>query len=249
MNLALVTDPDSPLDELVKIINEQYHAAQDDALSALGHAIECGEALLTAQQLVPQYQWEKWLVSETPLSSGTAHRWMRLATFREHLAGIKSISAATQYLQEHNLTRQAKILGAKRKYSDDVREEAARLRSEGLNFQQVADALSMNRKTIVLWLDPEARRKNIELSKRWQRQQRKARTLMRSADTAQEAKLHGGDISVAYSLVRQTVSLLDHLLSEAPTKEHREALRGAIAHCHEAEGDIVRYIRRSRQED
>lgn len=82
------------LPELAERVREEHIAAEQDACSAIAHAIRAGELLIEAKAKVKRVGWLAWLDANVAFTPQTANGYMRLARRREEIEGAPSISAA-----------------------------------------------------------------------------------------------------------------------------------------------------------
>lgn len=71
--------------KLADSINEHHAQAEHHAREAVNHAMACGEALLTAKELVKHGEWLDWLKVNTTVSERTSRNYMRLASHRDQI--------------------------------------------------------------------------------------------------------------------------------------------------------------------
>jgi hypothetical protein len=99
-NTALTTTECTELKALAQIINASYKRTED----ALMAAIECGEALVKAKEMVKHGEWEDWLEANCRVSIRTAQRYMNLVETDRLtlLEGAKSKQKAYIYIGLEN---------------------------------------------------------------------------------------------------------------------------------------------------
>ena len=76
-------DPSARLAELAAAITGAHRSVLGAGRQMIEHAIACGEALHEARALVPRGEWLAWMADNVAVSVWTAHRYMRLATYRD----------------------------------------------------------------------------------------------------------------------------------------------------------------------
>jgi Protein of unknown function (DUF3102) len=75
----------APLSSLAAQIRTFHQAVQDAALTALAHAMDCGDVLAEAKACAPVKGWNKWLRSECFMGASTARLYMQLAKHRAEI--------------------------------------------------------------------------------------------------------------------------------------------------------------------
>jgi hypothetical protein len=88
--IAVVVD-----DELPAAIRREHEAASAAALSALGHALECGRLLAQARQGIAHGGWESFVRDRCGIAPRTASLYQRLHANRERLANRQRVAGLT----------------------------------------------------------------------------------------------------------------------------------------------------------
>lgn len=241
--LAVVPPSEPTLRELAETVDREYGLTVEAATNALSHALNVGEALLAAEAICrTPYDLECWRRDHTKLSRGTARNYMRLAEYRELvLSGLErpSIGGAMKYLAGLGVPHRGR-------HSGETREEALRLRSEGMPRDEVSGLLGVGVETLRFWEDPRryahykeaARERNRqraeEKEQRLEQERReKARRAARKAGVAQ---------AKAYADAERFQDTLGQAHSEATEREAREAWARAGEHYRKMRDEIVRAL-------
>lgn len=96
---------------LPEIANEIRYLDRQAKRLVLGHAIEIGNRLLEAKELVPHGQWGDWLKAEFDYSQSSAQNFMRISTeYGETQMGLFGPEAKSQTLGNLPYTKALKLL-------------------------------------------------------------------------------------------------------------------------------------------
>lgn len=240
---------DERLTQLAFTINREHTLAYQKAVEALEHAIRCGEALIEAREIVPDGEWTRWVEANLSIATGTMHRYIRVATYKQHLLDADkkpaSINAAIGYLKA--IGAPAASTGRNgRSPTFDVA-EAKRLRKQGMTYEQIGELLGVSDVAIWRQLTPGATKRAIAISNRNRKRRRLEREAFEQTQRDKRVARAGGAAAEAYALLRRCAAALDQALSDAKDDEERKTLRDALAHAHRAEDSIVLALRLERQ--
>jgi Protein of unknown function (DUF3102) len=78
------------LPDLAAQIEREHQAAYGAALSAIEHAIRCGELLIQAKASVPHGQWLPWLEANVSFADRQARKYMRVAKHADQIRNSNS---------------------------------------------------------------------------------------------------------------------------------------------------------------
>ncbi len=246
--MTLVHIEEGRVTELAGIINREHSLAYRAALDALEHAILCGEALIEARERVAEGSWLKWVDDNLNISTGTLHRYVRLATYKDHLLSAerqpKSINAAIGYLKAIEIPA-ASVGRNGRKPTFDV-EEAKRLRSQGMTYEQIGSIVGVSDQAVRLQLIPGAQRKAMVYTSRHKKKRLAERRALEQAQRDKKVAKVGGAAAGAYALLRRCCVAIDQAMIETTNDSERKSLRDALAQAHKAEDAIVQALRLER---
>jgi hypothetical protein len=123
-------------------IRAEHEAVEAAAISAVEHAIRCGELLIEAKAQVRHGNWLPWLSENFDFTRQTATAYMRLYANRDQLQmeGPPSISAALKQIAAPREDRKEVPVGGDVD-DDDLREIAARIDSGELDIAEGRDLL------------------------------------------------------------------------------------------------------------
>lgn len=236
------------LDTLAETVNREYTLAYDSAVQALEHAIACGEALIEARTLVPDGQWVKWVKENLNINTGTMHRFIRLATYKDELGAAErkptSINAAIGYLKQIDVPA-ARSNRNGRKPTFDV-EEAKRLHKQGLTYKRIGEILGVSDVAIAYQLNPDAPRKKHIHNARYKQRRNEERKALEKATVAKQVAKTGGAVAEAYSLIRRAEAALEQAQKETKVP-NRLSLKEAMSHLHKAEDAVVAALKKERE--
>lgn len=248
---ALVPAGETSLETFADQARREHQFCMDAAAAALTHAINCGEALLRARELVEDGGWERWVNHNFPKPTMT-RAYMRLAYYRDHLTefdGNNGMRGALDYLRGLPSFAQNQ-----RAHGPETIEEARRLLQLGLSQRDVAELLGVSRRCVGTWARGEfhsggrgrptsAVRRERSALKRRARREREARRALRREESAKAAKRAPDVIGEAYSMVRKTAQVVARGAEEAEfKKEVRDALSVALLRLHAAEEAVVQAV-------
>lgn len=224
-----VVDMGASLDELVEVANAQHSLAQEAGRRHLLHAMEAGEALTAARDLIARGGWERWLDEHFAASRKTARLYMRMAACRDMLeaADIDSISEA------------ATLIAGAQSPREQRKAHGVDLLERGWSINDVASFLDVDRTTVQSWRSPTRqaaiRRRNARA--------RRTRALTEREERASAAKAAGGSAAEAYSLIRRALQQAQRAHDDASTREERAALTDCLHALQEAEYAIGSALR------
>jgi Protein of unknown function (DUF3102) len=229
------------LADLAATINREHELTYRAVVDALEHAILCGESLLHARATVPDGDWSRWVEHNLDMSRGAVQRYMRIATYRDHLLSAESrptsINAAITYLRDRP------VLSAHngRQPTFDV-DEAKRLRSLGMTFTDIGTVLGVSDVAVWRQLTPGATRRTIAYTNRVRARQRAERRALADQERTKAVARTGGKPADAYALLRRCALALDRALADTKNEDVRKALRDALTYTHRAEDAITRAL-------
>jgi len=245
----LVTTP--TLDELADTIRTETALMESDLVSAVGHAIAIGGALAAARAQVSAGDWIRWLGENTTMSRQMAGRCVRLHAYQATIpteAFEPYVSSDGRTIQP-TTTHAFRMLrgmpdtnpkGRPSMYGADVRVEAVRLRNEGWEYRDIGELLGVSSSTAQWWSDPAAATRNAAKSKAKRRQAALATKALAAQqerdDRDRLARQQGGDISVAYGLIRKALLAAD-----------KAGCADAVTALHRAEDAVAAMLRELRQ--
>lgn len=139
-----VPSGDATLAELAAIANAAHESVYAAGRQLVGHAIRAGEALLKAQEIVPDGEWIDWMAANVRMHVTTAYRYMRIAEHKAVVldADVDSIGAALRLLAD----RPRRGHGPLRYSPDDVADMVALAKRVGI--KPAATALGVSPSTV-----------------------------------------------------------------------------------------------------
>ena len=230
------------LEELATAAREEHELVREGLSQALWHAVRSGEALQVAYDRMEPGKWTAWLKQNVDVIPGTAANYMRIAHYRQQLPPVDGLgmAAALSYLKGLPERPDRKT---KRKFDQSVRDEAARLRDQGMTYDAIAALFGAAPTTVMLWLDPEFRARRRKISVEATRKARKAKQALVSQERREAraiaAKRAGGGLAEAYSTIRMNQLALDRAIVEASDPELRVMLQNARGFAMRVESKIV----------
>jgi transposase-like protein len=233
------------LDELAAAANEEFCLGVEKAGEVLDHMRAAGEYLWTVKERLPRKEaFDRWIVenwgqtvSDALLCIRTFYYWNQIveakATNRNQARiALRGLPPVRGKYQTHRA----------RRYSDQDRELARSMRSDGYTYSEIAAEIGCTQTTAILWLDDGFRarqkqknqRRGIEFRKRQKknREQRLTRTIAKRKDP----------VSDAYSMIRKLTQIVDQGKAEVQDREGKEALRRAEDLLHQADAAIVKAL-------
>lgn len=235
------------LRDLIGTINREHTLAYQRAVEALEHAIRCGEALIEAREIVPEGEWLEWCETNLNLGTGTLHRYIRVATYKQELFAAErkpaSINAAISYLRAIEAPAASSSRNGRRPTFDV--DEARRLRKQGMTYTNIGALLGVSDVAVWRQLTPGATKRTLVYATRYKRKRAAERRALEQAERDKAVAKVGGAAAEAYALLRRTALALDQAMREATANE-LHALRDALAHTHRAEDAIVSALRLER---
>lgn len=215
-----VVDKAPTLDELAATIRLEHEACMGVAQRTLEHATRAGEALLAVRERTMRTgTWTTWVRESAPLSRAQCYTYMRIAAFREFLpdgVGIK---------EGEMLLAGLPALGTGRgrpRLPDSMKQDAERMRGEGVPYKQIAKRLGISPSTVHNWFNGTHRKHQREAAKalREKRQQRAIK---------QAVTKTGGALAEAYSMAER----MDDVLGQAHREATEPEARRELAKAHE----------------
>lgn len=230
------------LEELATVAKQEHELVREGLTQALWHAIRSGEALQVAFDRIEPGQWIAWLKKNVDVIPGTAANYMRIAHYRDQLPPVNGlgIAAAMSYLK--GLPERPNRKTA-RKYDQSVRDEAGRLREQGMTYEAIGALFGASQTTVMMWLDPEfyARRHKISIeATRKARKAKQALALQEKREArAAAAKKAGGGLAEAYSTIRLNQLAIDRAITEATDPDTKVMLQNARGFAIRVESKLV----------
>lgn len=253
--LAVIEPPELPtvdlttmtLDQLGEMADAEHGFVLGSMRTTLAHAIRVGEILIRARELIDPVEWVAWKRARK-FSDRCGNMYTRLATYQDYLAeGPDTIAEAEKYLVSLDLPY-ARGTGPLDKPAW-MKDEAKRLRAEGVSLGDVADQLGVSKSTVQYWSSPEyraARAREQKERKARQRAQRKALAEMQERQERDRlAKGAGGHLGSSYASLRKSLASLDASIPEA-SPEQRQELQAAMRAMHSAEDRLVAALKLGR---
>lgn len=236
------------LSDLADLANSEHRLALSSAEAAerflsagVLHGIRAGEALLEAKKRHGATGWTAWVEDNTELSRSAARNYQRWAFYKEDLFSATiplTYKSAILFLKD-----KPQVPGARApKVTDADIAEMKRLYKEGHSERKIAEMVGCSRGQVWYHIVPGAKAKAKARARVNAKNQRLAKKALERENRAAAAKRAGGDLSKAYSLLRQLESALDSALGDATTD--RDDLRLALSYAHKAEDHLSAAIRK-----
>lgn len=231
-----------PLVDLAAVINQEHALTYYSVIDALEHAILCGEALIKARADVPEGQWTRWVKNNLEMESGAVSRYVRIATYREHLLAAddrpQTINAAITYLRGIEVPRIETPTGSKPGF--DV-SEARRLRDSGMTYDRIAEMLGVSDVAIQRQLVPGRQRAAIERRTREVNKKRAEEREAAQHEVDEKVGSIGGDLAQAYLWLRDVEAVFERMIADTDN-ETGQTLHTALVSVHRAEDVITRIL-------
>lgn len=231
----------TPLVDLAAVINEEHALTYYSVMDALEHAILCGEALIEAKKQVPDGQWAKWIEANLEMGSGAVSRYVRIATYREHLLAAedrpRSLNAALTYLKAIEAPR---LVSATSKGPTFDVEEARRLRELGVTYREIGKMLGVSDQAVQQQLSPGAQRRKVQRDTADKARKRAKERIADQQRVDEEVANIGGDIAGAYILLRRCEVIFEKVIAEADM-ERSQAMQPALQAVRRAM-DVITHI-------
>lgn len=208
---------------LVATIRERYDALVAAEASAVPHAVAIGEALIEARVCVAPGHWTRWIAENIPngLRGSMCRNYVRLANHRDHLDYTLSIRANLNLIAG----MPARYKGTP-KYPAHVKEEARRLRREGVKVKDIAARLGTSTEAIVRWTNEAYAERDRQRKAEWGRENWQPSERERREEVIRDRAFRYGEPGRA--AVGQAVRRLAQAHGHAPLIE---ALRDLGAIC------------------
>lgn len=236
-----------PDEELENLIRREHVEVTGSLVHAVQHAIRVGQALLiTKERIGKDLGQAKWhdLLGRVDISTGTATRYMRVAAYREHIppSEMRGIERAAAWVRGLPAVTGGRGMGGS-VYPDGVRDEALRLRRQGLTLLQVTEVLGVSKSAVSDWENPEKARARQRLQQKHAVRRKRTAEAMKRQERADAVKRVGGAPSEAYSFLRKSMLSLQRAIDESVDPEAKSRLRKAYNSLTDAEDDIARALR------
>jgi hypothetical protein len=246
------------LTELAEVANAEHQATGAALVDALGHAMNCGNALLAARDKVGPKEWDSWMTDNLRFGRGGATIYMRFAYYRHMIpaALTEPYVDSRGGLRQPTFTRAAAYVKGLPPMFDDVfrlrlpqstRDEAKRLHKEGLNYTQIGNLLGISKNSALLICDPKARARYRANAQERRRQITAGRRALREKERREAldatVKNAGGALADAYSLIRRAAQRIDQASAEINDSESRHDLRQALTSVFQAEDAIAKSLK------
>jgi hypothetical protein len=241
--VAEVLKPGEPtLGELAVTIKREHGLVLESARSTIEHAINVGEALLSAKDACGEGNWLAWLEGNTDIHQTTANWYMRVAYQAEAVraSGEVSFTGAYLYLRQKGLLGPDRPGGRRGQgNSDETRAEARHMHDDlGMSFAAIAGAMGFSYNTVRRWLDPEYRQRWDAHAKAYRAQRRadarqarlEAEAVSRERRIADAARRAGGALAEAYALATRLDGILGKARQDATERDPRIAINEAHAY-------------------
>jgi hypothetical protein len=207
--------------------------------SMLLHAIQSGEALLSAQRQVEDGSWGLWLKENFPASDRTAKLYMRLARGRDVVlaSGVKNLTAAEQLVPalSPGLHRQ-------RPNVEQEEAEARELRRGGASFQAIADHFGIAHQTAQAWVLPDFRDRR---NRRLKEERRLAREAKEGKAAKRVVRKAGAALSELYANCERMQDVLAQARHEVDDPDASRSLAAAEKHYREMRDAVTRAVGRA----
>lgn len=243
------------LDQLAQAAADEYRQAENHMLGVLHHFVRFGEVLLAARPQVPEGEWMRWCEGVANAAGRTyeyktAAAAMRLAHYRNHLPAEAwqpwkdssgrlmnaSPKHALSYLKGLPIINRKGVSG----HPEETRMEARRLRTAGLSYDDIAEMVGASSHAVRMWCEPAVAKRYAAQRRTVSARQRAAARALREKekrlDRDRLAKITGGELADAYSLIRRALAALD--------KDGRAP--DAILHLQKAEDTVQEAMRTAR---
>lgn len=245
--MTVVVDGRPTLSDLADRATIEYRLAGESAVSAVEHAILCGEVLLQAQAQVADGKWGAWCrenVAEIEFTTVT--KFCRLATYRAQIepGEFSTIRQAMGYLR--TIAIPPRPTGPKRVPVRLDLDEARKLRKQGMSFVHIGEVFGVSHQHVALQLDPERRKKKKALDRQRAMERRAARDALVAQQRHEAVRKRGGSASEGYALLRRAALAIDKAISQSEDASERTKLTAALGFTHKAEDEIVRALRLER---
>lgn len=230
---------DQSLDQLAATIRDGHAEVKRQLQRTLAQALEVGDALLRAKELIPEGRWTEWLEAQCDLTTSVGGYYMRLAFYRDALPNGLTQVEAVEYLRGFPPIsgRAVHVVS----HPQDVKAEAIRRRKEGQRYQEISDALGIRIGTIQRWCKPKKDKTKLRREAQTRRKKAKREEIRRI--TEREARKIGGSVAKSYSLLRLLAQELDRAsASDELELEARKELRQALAQANRVEAHICRAL-------
>lgn len=145
-----VVNERAELERLAAAANAEHQRAKLAGRDLVEAAIRCGDALLRARKCVEQGRWVAWVTANVEMHLTTAHRYMRIAEYRQEVlrSNVESIEAAIQLVADHPRRGQGP-----RRYTDADKRDWVAL-ADQIGIKPAAKALGVSPSTIHKWTSP-----------------------------------------------------------------------------------------------
>ncbi len=228
MQTLVVSTPS--IEVLAERIRANYTIAEASAAKMVEAMIAVGRDLMEARALVPEGKLNEWAKTEVGMHPKTVRTYIRFATHAD-------------LLREHqpNGTLEARKLltqmGVPQINSADVlRQEAIRLKKEGLTQKEIAERLQVSRPRVSQYLNADKHKARDTARQRERQAAAKARA--RELQAKAVTKAGNKNAAEAYSLTRKALQELDRAFASTPENKHKY-LRHAMEALYRAEDNIA----------
>lgn len=246
------TQPDlsgMDLPALARFANAEHSQANAEAgeasrhlTQAVYHGIRAGEALLAAKALHGHAGWEAWMVENVDITPTRGRRYIRWAYYKDTL--LSAETPLTAKTADDFLKGLPSLPGSGWHPPSGHAPEIKALLAKGLTAPAIAEMLEVNISTVYYHDDRTGRRgTQRKRARRKHSEDRAAQRALARERKNEAAKAVGGDLSKAYSLVRQLAAVLDSAMGDA--ESGRDDLRMGLAAAHKAEDHISAAIRKA----
>src|SRR6185312_1737766 len=212
----LVIEP--TVEELASTLRKEHEACVSSARTTLEHAFRAGDVLLQIRKrLMRERSWTSWLEGQDYLSRTQAYTYMRVAMYRDYLPDGVGINEGEELLAG------LPALGSDRgrpRLTDPIKQDAQRMRAEGLGYKQIAKRLGCSPSTVYGWF-------NESSAKHRRRAAAALRKQKREIAIRDAVKKHGGAIAEAYSMAERMDDVLGQAHREGSDAEARRELARA----------------------
>lgn len=245
------------LAELAENANRECATVESSLAAAVYAAIRAGRFLREAHDRVVASSpgaWNTWVEENVDINVAGAGQFMRLAAYetqlpREAFEPFRDTNGRLRLPTPARAMNYVRGLPALPRYNhktlpSGLRDEAKRLRAEGVTIAETARLLGVAEGSVKNWTIPGYQQRAAKQARKRKRERDLAARALEKQREVAAAKAAGGDLGEIYSLLRKAADCAGR--AEATlTGETRVAVRDALTQIHKAEDNIGRAIRRS----
>lgn len=253
--LAIVeATPVRTLAELADDANRSHETTIAAMVSAIAYAIQCGETLIAAREIVGKQSWREWMTDNLCFSYVVAGNYMRLAHYKDllppeamepyRLADGRmiqpSIARAVLYVKGlppvHDSSNA--VIGVAPEVAAEV---IALSKNKDVSQREIARMLGISRWVVFTILHPGVRQTQAANQRR-ARAREKAREQARERATKRAVRQVGAALAELYANAERMQDVLGQARRETNDPQAREALDRAGEHYRKMRDEIVRAL-------